>query len=90
MRAVLAACCLFAVCLLFVSGDDDAPDTRTPPFDVDLDKFTGPCVNNNTNCDSWSENNDNPCVGQTYMHTHCKKACTKCTEGGELPPPPPE
>nr|QBH70072.1 ShKL5 [Colubraria reticulata] len=74
MRAVLAACCLFAVCLLFARGDEkctettDDGDAPPPP--------SGSCVDteNPDNCKAWIRY----CDRNTYTQTHCQKTCQLC------------
>nr|QBH70086.1 multiShKL5 [Colubraria reticulata] len=77
MRAVLAACCLFAVYLLFVGGDAKpacaaGPGPDPPPV---LTKAT--CVENTKECPLKAQKGECD-TNRDYMLTHCQKSCKLC------------
>nr|QBH70073.1 ShKL6 [Colubraria reticulata] len=67
MRAVLAACCLFAVCLLFARGDEKFTET-TDDGDAPPTSSEKP-----DNCDAWIMY----CDIDTHGETQCK-TCKMC------------
>nr|QBH70074.1 ShKL7 [Colubraria reticulata] len=84
MRAVLAACCLFAVCLLFARGDEeftettDDGDAPPPP--------SGDCVDNHPTtsvCVPWKE--AGYCKDNTDAQTNCAMTCETCQTGKLTP-----
>nr|QBH70077.1 ShKL10 [Colubraria reticulata] len=84
MRAVLAACCLFAVYLLFRSADSKAPGAAAPPPppEADADEQTssnsGTCVDIKEEdiCVSWKA--ANYCLSSTYTKENCANTCNVC------------
>nr|QBH70070.1 ShKL3 [Colubraria reticulata] len=80
MRAVLAACCLFAVYLFFVSGDADQIGPNAAPG-VQMKDFPGPCLDSDTvgGCEEWKTANFCTHPDHEYVRRHCKLTCTDCT-----------
>nr|QBH70068.1 ShKL1 [Colubraria reticulata] len=90
MKAVLAACCLFAVYLLFRSGDADQIGPNAAPG-VEMKDFPGPCLDSHKKpkeCESWKNASFCTHPDHEYVRLNCKLTCTDCTSGaGDEPPP---
>nr|QBH70080.1 ShKL13 [Colubraria reticulata] len=97
MRAVLAACCLFAVYLLFRHGDAKAPGAAAPPpppgaaapppppddDEGNAETTSDQCVDKNENCGHWT----NHCETSQYVIRNCNDTCKVCEGGLETVPP---
>nr|QBH70081.1 ShKL14 [Colubraria reticulata] len=78
MKAVLAACCLFAVYLFFVSADAKAPGVAAPPPPPDGDSSSGSCFDNNNTtrtCVPWKAAGH---CDTTDAKKNCAKTCEQC------------
>nr|QBH70075.1 ShKL8 [Colubraria reticulata] len=97
MRAVLAACCLFAVYLLFRSGDAKATGDAAPPLPpgaaapppppgAAAPGSGGPCDDTDDMCGEWISFCGNAL--HEYVQINCNGTCDVCQTGaGDEPPP---